>query len=366
MNLKFRKMTARPTLLVASLLILTLTLNAPLEACTRAIYVGSDNLVITGRSMDWGDDMFSNLWLFPRNMSREGAAGPRSIAWTSKYGSLVVSSYEGATADGMNEKGLAINGLYLVESDYGGPDDRPTISITAYGQYILDNFASVAEAVEWFRSDPIRVIAPTLPNGRSAQCHLAMSDPSGDSAIFEYLGGKLVIHHGKQYKVLTNSPSYDQQLAINAYWTGVDPLTFLPGSINAADRFARVSFLIDAIPKELDKRTISAVPEKTYENQATIAVMGVMRAVSVPLGITHPTKPNISSTLWRTAWDHRDKVLYFDSSTSPNAFWVRFAHLDFSENAPVKKLTLSGGRVYAGNTADRFEPAEPFAFLPAD
>jgi penicillin V acylase-like amidase (Ntn superfamily) len=29
--------------------------------------------------------------------------------------------------------------------------------------------------------------------------------------------GKLVIHHGKQYTVMTNSPTFDQQLALNAY-----------------------------------------------------------------------------------------------------------------------------------------------------
>jgi penicillin V acylase-like amidase (Ntn superfamily) len=60
----------------------------PAETCTRALYVGKDGLVITGRSMDWGEDMHSNLWVFPRGMSRDGAAGPNSVKWTSKYGSL--------------------------------------------------------------------------------------------------------------------------------------------------------------------------------------------------------------------------------------------------------------------------------------
>jgi len=31
----------------------------------------------------------------------------------------------------------------------------------------------------------------------------------------------------------------------------------------------------------------------------------------------------------------------------------------------VRKLTAAGGRVYSGNTAKLFEPATPFAFLPA-
>lgn len=116
---------------------------------------------------------------------------------------------------------------------------------------------------------------------------MSLSDSIGDSAIFEYISGKLVIHHGKQYKVMTNSPTYDEQLAIATYWQGVDPLTFLPGSISAADRFARCSFLISAIPTKMDPHTIKAVPDATYENQAAASVLSVMRAIGVPLGITH-------------------------------------------------------------------------------
>lgn len=93
------------------------------------------------------------------------------------------------------------------------------------------------------------------------------------------------------------------------------------------------------------------MPGGCYENQALASVVAVMRAISVPLGIVHPTKANLSSTLWRTAWDHKRKVLWFDSATSPNAFWVPFSELDFAPDAPVRKLTLTGGRVYAGNAA---------------
>ena len=271
-----RKSFATTHMRLTAVLAFVTAFAGPAETCTRALYVGDDGLVITGRSMDWGEDMHSNLWAFPRGIVRDGAAGPNSVKWTSKYGSLVVSGYEAGTADGMNEQGLVMNGLYLAESDYGKPDVRPTMSIMAYGQYVLDNFGNVAEAVEGLRSDSFRVVAPVLPNGRGAQLHMSLSDPTGDSAIFEYIDGKLVIHHGKQYRVMTNSPSYDQQLAIEAYWQGVDPLTFLPGSINAADRFARVSFLINAIPTKLDPHTITAVPAGTYENQAVAGVLSVI------------------------------------------------------------------------------------------
>ena len=35
-------------------------------ACTRTLFVGEDDTVITGRNMDWAEDMSSNLWVFPR------------------------------------------------------------------------------------------------------------------------------------------------------------------------------------------------------------------------------------------------------------------------------------------------------------
>ena len=324
------------------------------------MYVGDDDLVITGRSMDWGEDMSSNMWVLPRGMARDGASGTNTVGWTSKYGSLAISVYELATADGMNETGLVMNALYLVESRYGDPDERPTMSVLTFGQYVLDMFGSVAEAVETLGRDEVRITPFVLPNGQPASIHMSLSDPTGDSAIFEWLDGSLTIHHDRRYRVMTNSPPFDEQLAIAKYWQGVDPLTFLPGSINAADRFARVSFFIDAIPKALDPRTINAVPGGSYPEQAAASVLGVMRSIGTPLGIVHPTKPNISSTLWRTVHDHTRKVVLFDSATSPNAFWVRLADLDFSEGAPVRKLTMAVGRVYAGNTAALFETTTPF------
>ena len=71
--------------------------------------------------MDWSEDMASNLWAFPRGIKREGAAGPKSLTWVSKYGSVVVSSYEAGTADGMNEAGLVANLLYLADSTMANP-----------------------------------------------------------------------------------------------------------------------------------------------------------------------------------------------------------------------------------------------------
>jgi penicillin V acylase-like amidase (Ntn superfamily) len=337
----------------------------PAETCTRAVYLGADGTVITGRSMDWSEDMRTNLWVFPRGSKHDGAAGPNSPKWVAKYGSVIASGYDVGTADGMNEMGLVTNVLYLAESDYGKPDGRPPLSISTWAQYVLDNFATVVEAVSALSKEPFQVIAPTLPNGQGAQLHLSISDATGESAIFEYIGGKLVIHQGKQFTVMTNSPAFDQQLALNKYWENIGGLTFLPGTNRAADRFARASFLIGAIPKTADPNYINAVPGASYISQAVASVLSVIRSVGVPLGITTPGQPNISSSIWRTVADQKNKVYFFDSATSPNVFWVPLSELDLKEGAPVKRLTVAGGKIYSGSAAGKFEPAEPFAFLPA-
>ncbi len=352
--------------LVAGALCLGLAQATPAaDACTRALYVSEDGLVVTGRSMDWNEDMHSDIWLFPEGMARDGAAGPQSIKWTSKYGSLIVAGYNAGTADGINEKGLVANVLYLAEFEYPAPEaGKPKLSIAAWAQYALDNYATVSEAVTALASDPFTILAPTLPNGKGAQLHLVLSDSTGDSAIFEYIDGKLVIHHSKDYRVVTNSPSYDQQLAIDAYWKRVGGLSFLPGTVNPADRFVRASFLVGQLPKGVDKRIITALPGRKFAFQAVAGVLGVIRAVGVPLGYKGPPdQPNVSSTLWRTAYDQRDLVMYFNSATTPNTFWVPMSEMDFKAGAPVMELPLAGGKVYAGDASTKFEKADPFKFL---
>ncbi len=337
----------------------------PAAACTRVLYTSPDGTVITGRSMDWSEDMRSNLWAFPRGIERDGGGGGRTPRWRSRFGSVVVSGYDMGSAEGMNEKGLVANLLYLAESDYGQPDGKPVLSISLWAQYVLDQFATVSEAVAHLRHEPFRVVAPTLPNGKGAQLHLAISDATGDSAIFEYVGGRLVIHHGRQYTVMTNSPSFDQQLALNSYWQTVGGSSFMPGTIRAADRFVRASFLLASLPRQADPAFISAVPGQSFPLQALAGVLGVVRGVSVPLGISTPGAPNLSSTIWRVVNDQKRRVLYFDAVTSPSLFWVSLDQLNLAAGAPVRRLALTGGRIYGGETAPEFGPSPSFAFAPA-
>nr|QFZ93290.1 linear amide C-N hydrolase [Synechococcus elongatus PCC 11802] len=324
----------------------------PVQACTRAVYQGPNGMTITGRSMDWKDEIPANLWLFPRGMQRNGAVGPNSVTWTSKYGSVVASAFDIASTDGMNEKGLVANLLWLAESKY--PEYKPSqkgLSVAAWVQYVLDNFATVEEAVNALRSEPFVVVSANIPGtDRFATLHLSISDAKGDNAIFEYIDGKLVIHHGMAYTVMTNSPTFEKQLALDGYWQQVGGLNMLPGTNRAADRFVRASFYIDAIPQTSNPRI------------AVASVFSVIRNVSVPFGISSEEEPNISSTRWRALSDQKNLVYYFETALTPNTFWVDLKKVNFEQNQPVKRLLVANNEVYAGDALSSFKPAKPFEF----
>ena len=284
------------TLLIAGML------TTYTQACTRVVYLGKNGMVVTGRTMDWKEDLKSNIYVFPRGIERAGADKGNTIHWKSKYGSVITAGYDIGTSDGMNEKGLVANLLYLAESDYYRPNDtRPVMGISIWTQYVLDNFATVDEAVKELSKETFRIDAPDMPNGAKSTLHLAISDASGNSAIFEYIKGKLIIHEGKEYQVMTNSPSYEQQITLNNYWKQIGGLVMLPGTNRAVDRFVRASFYINVIPQTDNQR------------EAVAGVFSVIRNVSVPLGISVPAQPNISSTRWRTVADQKNKVYFLES-----------------------------------------------------
>ena len=119
----------------------------PMEACTRAVYIGPEQMVITGRTMDWKEDIMSNIYVFPRGMKRAGYNKGETVNWTSKYGSVIATGYDIGTCDGINEKGLVASLLFLPESVYSLPGDtRPVMGISIWTQYVLDN----TEAGDWY------------------------------------------------------------------------------------------------------------------------------------------------------------------------------------------------------------------------
>lgn len=312
--------------------------------------------VLVGRNMDFSRDLMTNLWKQPRGVRRDdGVAG--ALSWTSKYGSVIATSFDIISVDGINEAGLAGHVLWLAESTYGAPDSgRTQLSQGVWLQYFLDNFATVAEAVAWIAQTDVQVVQLEDPTGgEPPTIHLALDDATGDSAIIEYIDGKANVYHDRAYHVMTNSPTFDQQLELVKSFTGLGGSEPLPGSTLAADRFARATYYA------------SRLPQPAGQVEAIAAMFSVIRNAAQPFRIPDPGKPDASQTIWQVVMDLTNKRYVYESTTRPNIVWVDLADLDFGEGSPQLKLDLIGDLAVqggiAGNVSDRFEDKGPMTFL---
>jgi len=339
------------------LVILLFTLHNA-EACTRVLHVFKNNLVVTARSMDWYIRYPSTIWKFPRGITREGLVPTNPAKWTSQYGSVVVvqtaNGDQSAAVDGINEKGLVANLLYLTETDYGERNPAiPGVASSLYVQFILDNFASVKEVVDYLNGNHVQIVPVPIPNSEHLPTvHFSVSDKTGDSAIIEFLDGKVVIHHSKDYQVMTNSPIFERQLALTAYWEEVGGHKFLPGTRNSADRFVRASFYNKALPEPGNYR------------EAIASLMSIIRNASSPYGRPDPEKPNISTTIWRVLADQTNLIYYYESTISLNVFWIDLKKMDFSEGSSVTALEVVDEADMYGNVNKFFKPRKTIQFAP--
>lgn len=323
--------------------------------CTRVVYKGPNNTIITARSMDFRIEIPANIWILPVGIKRVSSIGTNTMEWTSKYGSVVTTSWDISVSDGMNEKGLVANLLWLTSTNYptyNRNQPKKALVVSFWAQYVLDNFATVAEAVTALQAEDFIIVSDNIPGtDRFVDVHLSISDPLGDNAIFEYIDGKLTIHHDPSYVVMTNDPTYNEQLAINTYWKDIPGTTFLPGTNRAADRFVRAAYYIHAVPQTDNTRI------------AVASAFSVIRNVSVPYGISTDDSVNLSTTRWRTVADQKNLTYYFEDALSPNSIWVNFKKIDLSATAKVKKLALDKEEIYTGETSAQFVESTPFEFL---
>lgn len=325
-------------------------LAAPAAACTRVLWNDNDFSVMVGRTMDWPESTHPILTVFPRGMVRDGGkAGPEVVVaenpaqWTSKYGSLVTTIYGIGTADGINEKGLAAHMLYLNSTDFGPRDPaKPGLQAGLWGQYMLDNAATVEEALAAFEGIQVTMVSA---NGHDANVHLALEDASGDSAIIEFIDGKPVIHHSREFRVMTNDPTYDQQLKLLDGQDFSKPASDmpLPGNVNAVDRFQRASYYLALLPKPTDER------------EAAAGILAIARNVSVPFGAPYKGF-GIYNTEYRTAADLGERRYYFELTNSPNLIWADLSAMNLDSGEPVRVLNPDDISL-SGNVIASFEPA---------
>lgn len=321
--------------------------------CSRVTYISADTAeVLVGRTLDWRTPIPTNLYVYPAGMAKKSMPDGPSYKWTSKYGSVLAVGYDGGVTEGMNECGLVMNGLFcktgVYRTDATAPAGTPVMSLAVLVSYFLDNFATVAEAYDWFSKNDYAISGKTFDGGTVSQLHWALTDASGDTMVIEYDNGNVRLYRGRDLLVLTNDPGLTQMQAINAYWEGVGGVHMLPGTVRSADRFVRGSFFIRHVPDNLSGTT------------AVAALSTVMANVSVPYGYTVQGEPNVSMTQWRSISDLKRRIYYFRFADNLGNFWIDLSKIMLTPGSPVLKLDTSRQKAMYGCVNDRLRGTEPF------
>ena len=228
--------------------------------CTRVLWNTNDIAVLTGRSMDWPESTQPLIVAFPRGRQRDGGrlltevvVPDNPLRWTSTYGSLATTVYGIGTVDGINERGLAVHALYLKSTEVGPRNPKlPGLQTALWAQYLLDQAATVTEAVALM--DAVQLVMVSA-RGFDATLHVAIEDVDGDSAVMELANGKLVVHHGREFTLMTNDPTYEEQLTLLAAQDFSHPSSAmsLPGNVNPVDRFQRAAYYSALLPKPVSE-----------------------------------------------------------------------------------------------------------------
>lgn len=301
---------------------------------------------MVGRNMDWLEDMQTDLRVFPRGIQHEGDITDNNVArWTSKYASVVATAYGYITTDGINEAGLAAHVLWLNKTDYGNRDEsKPSMLVPFWIQYYLDNFKTVAEAVRFAQNQDFQVVPFKLPSlNKWVKLHLIIEDATGDSAIFEYINGKLKIYHDKSYITATNDPTYDWQLANLKQYKVFGGQKPLPGTRSPEDRFVRATYYATILP-----------PANSIQDEVA-GMLSVINNVAQPYRQGTVAMPNQSKTIWHTVSDLTNLTYYFQDTSTQRLVFTSLKDFNLKAGAPIMRLDINNHPEYVGNVSSYFK-----------
>jgi len=345
--------------LLAGLIIsgsVSLFTSSEAEACTRIFWNTNPGLMIVARNEDYITASHPTFVATTRGVKRWGTADEskrsESMSWTVKYGNVAVYANNRFPMDGMNEAGLTARTLFYVDGNPNqivAPDSaRKELDEDHWVSFVLDNFATVADAIEAIRNE-VYIVSVTGEKGSgysyATPKHLSMADATGDSAIVEIQDGKLAIFHGSEYRIFTNPPSYQAELDNAAKYKDAMQEE-LPVSWTGADRFVRADFHLRNLPKPINNDVNTA-----YGFSYSVLASAVM-----PIGLPTPaedeevveqllaalTDPNETyrgvATYFQTISDLTNKHYRFNSLMAPSDVYFDFAGYNFAEGQPLRVI----------------------------
>mgnify|MGYP002860687946 CR=1 FL=1 len=162
------------------------------KGCTTVVVNATGGGTVIGRTMELGIPLpyraSNQIWSLVATQRDDKRFGYAAIA----------AALGGATSDafvveGMNEKGFTVSVQTLQQSVYENQTTlQQSVTFDRVAAYLLQRCASVADVAAALRS--VVVVDAPLFAKLFGRCHWSVADPSGTSAVVEYLEGQLSIH----------------------------------------------------------------------------------------------------------------------------------------------------------------------------
>ncbi len=351
-------------IIAAALVSFAILFPSASSACTSICLIADDGTAVCGRTMEWGTfDLNSRVAIVPRGheFSSETPDGKKGLTWKTRYGAVALDMIgKDCFADGLNEKGLAVNYLYLPGiSEYQSYDpSKAEISMgpALMATYVLTQFATSDEVKKGMGR--VRVVAIPEPalGGAPAPMHLMVTDKSGKVIVIEYLEGELKIRDNP-VRVLTNAPSFDWHLTNLSNYVNLSVVPYppkkigdltvepsgggsgllgIPGDITPPSRFVR------AVAQTMLARKTPDGPETIYE------IFRIMDNFNHPLSTGEGTVTELqkqdgmrSSTIWTSAIDTGSLVYYYHTQHNRKVRMIDLKRIDFTQSkAGIRHLPL--------------------------
>lgn len=327
-------------------------------ACTDFRTTANDGTVIITRTLEFAMDLNSHLISSPRGRSfyTTGPDNKPGMAWKAKYGYVAFDALNtGIAIDGMNEKGLSYEALYLPSfaqyQTVPAGTNKQTLPYIYLGDWILSNFETTDQVRQALPA--IFVFAQTIPGQGDMifPLHFAVYEFNGKGIVVEYVGGKLNIYDN-DIGVMTNSPSYDWHLTnlknyihlapVNPPPVVADGVTFaatgqgfgmigLPGDISPPSRFVKMAVLSQVAVKADDGLGALNLAEHIINN------------VDIPRGLVREPqsgKYTNDITQWTVFKDLTHKIFYYRTYGDLSLHAVSLAKVDFSEKATPLNMPI--------------------------
>jgi hypothetical protein len=237
------------------LLAALLTSARAASACSAFMLHGTEGPIVA-KSYDWHQE--HGLVLINKKDVRKRAlvlsAKDKAATWTSTHASVTFNQYGAELPNGgMNDAGLVVEVLMLPSSEFARADDRSVVTEAGFVQYLLDQAASLDEALAL--ADDVRV-APAY-----AKIHYFVCDVDSKCASLEFIAGRLVATTGEAMPVcaITNS-TYAQSKA---------SLAETAASMSSLGRFNRIAQQLTTSPNNATPASAWALLDKVSFDTST-------------------------------------------------------------------------------------------------